>query len=791
MPKNRSDITASKLSDDVFEGPLAAYWVDVIGAYGDPIRRTIANPIIAYILDHFSKAPLAANSIAPDNLIQKASKKVRPILEQSCRKPTSPSDWMVEWHSSTDKLTTMFPDIGRSTLWDLGCGEGYLGRWLGGLGVRYFGVEPSRYLFEVCKRRATQNETYFNDSIAQFVREHASTAERPSLISLIGVLDGLSDPRRNLLQLSQLLQSRQLSTVPLLVATFDPDYFSSSLPRSREQYSKMRLGKHNHGIVTRDIGEWELIFSECDYFVIDQRPIHLNALPDCLPSYILDLWKEEVVGPKDLAHQVLPRYAPFYFWILVPRQERALHAGTTGRKQRGGDAKSLGEFVAFKAGDVMEVTGNLGSRVHWLKEGGARLEYAHTLKMLFGVDELFGQMEMRRNYFSSRILGPVVAEGDVVVQRFRFSDLTELMERERFVAGLFMSMVAHLDTVSYTRLITSRRVTKTEPKSKALTSEALTPVRNCAAVLLNACARRLAEKDWPANGYSGRILIRLTQEDVQRSIFHDALERRKSGRITETIEQFVQCNLIDCFSASLLTKFKAVDVPRDNAEEAVEADAENGLVASLKEADGVQENIAFVDDDLLESTHFLHLGTIAARHIKRALNASNDDFDIKFVAYAVSACLGSKTDNSHLANHVRGQRAGRRTKGNQTRIRTVAEIKSFLMDYLKAGSETLPEATFRMVENFIDRLVDEFNFYKKDGYEKEFSTFVLVKDVWGLLACVMNDRRIWQSSDVRKNNMSEYVRGSAQRHRLLAFFQECIYRLAEECGLLTYSDAAI
>jgi hypothetical protein len=763
-----------KLKDDIITGERHKGWIDIIGKFGDPGRTAIVNPIVAFVADAFAGSPITSRTLAPRNLIQQALAKNEPVLRRATLAPEGLTSSLEAWHGKTDNLAEQFPHLHKAIVWDLGCGEGYLGRWLTAQGCTYVGVEASEELFETkCEPSATDKLSYFEGTITEFLKSKPSKNVKPTLITSIGVLDGLADPSRAMKELSTFLQTTGWTDVPLLITTFDPDYFMSGLPRERKQTTTVRVFSEADPMSLLDPADWEQLFSECDFHVVDQRPIHLNSLPPLFVEHVLKRWRTEISAQSKVVDRIPPRQGPFYFWIVVPRLRRpvapGLHKKLTAQSKL--KARLTSHFVSYEPGEAIELQANLGSKVYELVGGGADFTYARSLPYPFKSGDLFGQMEINTNYFASRILGSITAQGNVCAQIFPIKEVAKLTNSKDFISSLFLSMISHLDSVSFKSLINSKHVSTKEP-SNALKKDPMTSVRNCAAVLLNSCAIRSALN--PAD-YKARFLVTLTHEDFQNAIFHDARARRRSGRLKETLESFVQNNLIDCFSARLLKNFKRVAKSSD----ADMGDKKNAskIVRASEEVGGVQQNIFDVYDDVLASDHYLHLGLIAARFIERAVGQAGD-FDLKLVAFGISAWLGSEADKENFNDALRSLKI--------SQVATLVQIRATLIKCILdgAGSDAVGTLALNLTK-FIDALRKDFALSSKEGektYEATLSKFIIIRDIWALLACVVDDGAIWQSNKDR-DAMKEYILNPEQEHRLIAYFTECFGRIAADCKL--------
>jgi Methyltransferase domain len=316
VPTRRGAAT-SRRSDDIFEGEFAARWIKGMGTYGDPIRTSLVNPIVAFVADHFVANPLRPQDRSPRNLIQQALYKVADELANATYRPQDRP--LHQWHADAERLAALYPHLKKSVVWDLGCGEGYLGRWLAAQGATCVGVEPSKPLFTHASAKATPTTPLFPPTIDEFLKHHARQCLdwKPTLMTLIAVLDGCRDPDRTLDQINSFMR-KNLIDIPLLVTTFDPDFFCAGLPKNPVNSGSIRIFETDHPFTMRDPAEWELTFADHNFHVLDQRPIHLDTLPPNLTRYVLDLCRDQILFNADTVDLIAPRQGPFYFWIIAP-----------------------------------------------------------------------------------------------------------------------------------------------------------------------------------------------------------------------------------------------------------------------------------------------------------------------------------------------------------------------------------------------------------------------------------------------------------------------------------------
>lgn len=751
-------------SDYVFDGEFAERWIDIIGDFGDPIRSTIVNPIAAHVAHHFAEKPLQLNlPIEPQNIIQQALEKVRDELAKVAYPSTKDFRPLKEWHENSSQLESQYPGLKKAFIWDLGCGEGYLGRWLQTIGAKYHGIEPGEKLFKHAIKKAKQKSEIQQMTIEGFLRTQPVKLGKPTTINLIAVLDGCGNAPKMLETINRFLTDAEWFDIPLFITTFDPDFFCPQLPAAPENQARFRFLGNDQDFIVRDPAEWERIFSKCGFHILDQRPLHLNLLPKALLKYVLDIHRAHFEHSDDFLARISPRQGPFYFWIISPRQRRY------GRKQRNNVERQqiAGKFLdadswSFAPTESIELLGNLGSRIYEVLEGAVHHTISDRFDLDFDKGQFFGQLELSQNYFSSRILGPIFAKEKTVLRVFDIGEVAEQVRRGDFGNNLFLSMIRHLDSIGFSPFVNAKRVSG-EQHSHAIQVASKTRVRNCAAVILNKCANRCITGSGvyksPSAGitseiYKSRILIRLPFGDIEKYIFH-----QKKGRadqdLMDVIGGFVQHSIVDCFSAKLLRDIDLQDDIKGN-----------------------------VDEDL-ENGDFLHLGLIAAIYLKKSLGDYAAEFDLESFAIAISGYLGDERDKKNYLEYLRDESDRERedSKKHLTKPRNISQIRASIVKDLIDHLGKLPDDLVNNITIFLDRLHSEFNFQDKERYQgKGFSYLMVVRDVWALLACVLDDEKIW-TTDKDIEPAKKYAKRPEERHRLRAYFYECIGHIAKECGL--------
>lgn len=761
--------------DDVLIGKRAEYWCKRIGLYGDPLRMSLVNKLVASALNHFGGDGGRERIAKPHTLIQKALSELHQDVDK----------WSELGHMDKRGLTAKFPSLVGTSLLDLGSGSGHLGGWLSTLGVRYIGVEPSIDLHRAAQRDKRLAKTnLFQASIQSFCKTDSySFGVAPTLISIIGVLDHLAAPEDGLNALFDFMARRQWANVPILLATFDPDFFLPGLPTC---YFVRQIASHYGATETlgiRDPAAWEELFVNCGFHLLEQRPLHISSLPQELAMYLHDEHERIFAAAPSLRDggeanmivkaRVPPRQGPFYFWLVCPR---TASIRSQGDKARDVSATEPRRTESFAEDEVLSVVGNLGSRIYRLIEGDAYFASPETGSMPFEQsNRLFGQLETACNYVSSRILGTLVARAG---SRLETTDsrqiLDHLVTSRRFEDELFLSLLQHLSSVQFKPFVSAKRSDTSTP-SHVLTGKSYNAqsVCNIAACLLQASANVV--NTMPFTDYRSRILVNQGPEQMGEFIYGPKA-KREVDRLLEILPELVQANVIDSFSAH--------SIEDSGAHQRLD-DIEDGSANSDDEpSDGAANRLALIP---------LHIGWQAARFILHCFpmrDVDNPKGDLGKLALAISAFLGLNNDRaafkSHWAilnqaerrNHKQARRTGRAPTSPMPR--TGEDRCEHVLTLVQCSEEDR-----NRLRAFLNTLRSGFDYNENSDFSREhgLSRFIVVRDVWALVACLLNDGSMWNTAKHKIVKVNDYIKRPEQKPRIIAYVQECIAHSGRQSGL--------
>jgi len=176
-------------------------WCKTQGDYGDISRKALINPIIKELALLISNKENIDERLIVDRFINNQSKTLHNVGR---------GNWdtkLIKWHSNFKKEKSFKNDI---NILDLGCGEGYLGRWLTSVKkIKYSGYDISELLISEAKKKSgiSSNCKYsvlnlekdFNN--IKDIRLNIPNA--PLLMVMVNVIEHTEDPVKYLKMLSE------------------------------------------------------------------------------------------------------------------------------------------------------------------------------------------------------------------------------------------------------------------------------------------------------------------------------------------------------------------------------------------------------------------------------------------------------------------------------------------------------------------------------------------------------------------------------------------------------------
>ena len=760
-------------------------WLREIGDYGDVFRMAIVNRIIARTLNYFgeyfnekSNTDPIANPHSPimtaytDDLLD-----------------TDEKEKLINKYKDETLWTDKYKKLSGTNLLDLGSGNSYLGSWLSTLGVKYTGVEASLPLYKMALKNQQLTKAHkkgtsylFNETISNFCRNSFYKFETaPTLISMIGVVDVLADPRENMESLFYFLACRRWN-VPILVTTFDPDFFLFGLPLRDENIcaDPYCADKPLH---IRDPALWEEQFVDCGFHVLEQRPLHISDMCTELSKYAHQCHEKIISRDTDISKmRVLPRQGPFYFWLLSPRNMTTVdknESKTTLLRQNAWRE-------SFSQDQVLVAPGNLGRHVYRVENGCVCFESGETDSMPFYQGDLFGHLELQCNYIASRILGDLSAgkkstskendsdknlvytdeSHDVTVVNSRA--LLNSLQRERTPASeLLLTLLKHLNSVQFKSSVNPSRSSTMKTDSTADKRHingrryAIEDIQNIAAYLLQEGANTI-EKQSPGSCRS-RVVINFKPQNLLRFVYgrqgtvNQYTGRSKRQEIDYRIFSILlQNNVIDCFSLVALRE-------------------KPGFFYDFNDKSSKQIGYYMKSNEIV-----CHMGLLAARFILCNFNLST--------SAGVGAGEQEKTESFELL---------------------VDEISFYLKTEKPLGQRSKNKNAFNKIVELIDVPDDQqqkliyflqtlYAWFCFDADSPDYSTstkgpglsgFMVIRDIWALIGCLLNNSKIWeipaQSEKKHYDTFVGYMDSKKEqlKPRILAYLQECIAYAGRQSGL--------
>lgn len=717
--------------DYILSGSRADVWHNVIGELGDEYRQALLNPIVVSVLNEVASRKVQG----PQSILAAA------LASLPLERFGSEENWqdsLLKWHADTANLQEEFPHISTAKLLDLGCGNGYLGNWLAQCGTSYFGIEPSEQLIAYANTKKSEHTARFEKStIQQFCDPQATdTGGKPSLISVLAVFDQCTEPSSVLELFSEFLHDKEWSEVPILVATLDPDFFLPGLPATSHTVKLLNAYGIEEELSLRDPASWEEMFSKNGFFVLEQRPVHISSLPKKLAIHI---HRHHVMMHPNPTGRILPRQGPFYMWLLSRRSGKRIANPTAAISEKLLSDSWVPE--EHEANSDLEMIGNLGGRAQAIISGAAEYRsQANELEMPFPDQSIFGQMEISGNYFSSRILGSLKSVAHSNVQYKENSNLFDFLEKSNDDSHrLFFSMMKHLDSVKYDRFITKSRW-DSDIKSTVIRGHdiSLLPLQYLSAKLLKTCSLEIANGQ--TDIYRSRILVKLLTEKNNND--PTKIDRNRQSELSKHIYAMVRSNIIDCFNTAHFNHF---------------------------ERDGriFQDEISTIEFSELQESNAHHIGWQVANYLlfqsDFCLDSGNFD-NVQDAAVCISAMLNCEKDLKIFK------------KDNQTRHGTLeAKIKNI---------SNILNIEYSIVQPFLNGIFEAFDF--KPQYKERarlgVSDYIVVRDVWGLLACLLDANSMF-SVDIDELNTLDFHDDHHQKERMFSYFQEVIDHIGRTTGL--------
>lgn len=300
------------------------------------------------------------------------------------RKKNSLEKWCEE--KATQSLLQGIKNI------DLGCGEGYLGRWLARMGVECVGIDGSDKLIKKSKERNKKNKvtllkanldkTEDLKNLSQQLADHIGNTNEKILVTMVALLDHLHNPQALFDELSNILKNKNKTW--LLVVTLNHQFYGKTVLPEKQEVTIKHPSKDEYievPVLFREKSDYETIFRNSRFHVVD------FASPRQPHEY----------------YEVEPKEAPpFNIWLLRP-DKRGKFENTNNALNKSrllsnmqdlrGHLPSQLEFIEFESKEQIIYPHNLGGDIYVVTAGDASLRIHGRGARPFQPGEILGDLE--------------------------------------------------------------------------------------------------------------------------------------------------------------------------------------------------------------------------------------------------------------------------------------------------------------------------------------------------------------------------------------------------------------
>jgi 2-polyprenyl-3-methyl-5-hydroxy-6-metoxy-1,4-benzoquinol methylase len=417
---------------------VAGAWTDANGSkerpVGDHWRTNLINPVVWGVLKYLQTGKLRGyhgyrTGIEP--VIEMGIKDQREWLRNN-------KSGVLEWHQEVAQDASLFKGM---RILDLGCGEGYLGRWLNKMGADYIGLDGSSVLINAGKSRSKDaavgqklkksSKTGSTDKKASDVPKYdlftvdiENVTELKAALSpakgaagsfdliVCGILiEHLGDPGKLLSWIST-----NFPNAPLLLFALNPDYFvdyPGELTRHQMRDCPQLMKAH---ISSADDTEVDVFFRvkeqvdellrDCRYHTAESTPLYFDG---------------HNAPPKEPRQAIAPFHC-YYARPLPPRcrEKKDILAAieqvaqSTDRTVQTWEKKILTdnfdqlELIEYRPRETVMWPHNIGGDLFYVVSGTLELQPGIGLPILFGPDSLLGDLETGDEKLSGYYIYPVV-----------------------------------------------------------------------------------------------------------------------------------------------------------------------------------------------------------------------------------------------------------------------------------------------------------------------------------------------------------------------------------------------
>jgi len=207
-----------------WKGKDAKAWSDQVGEHGDELQQRYLKTFIVSCIVARQKKSLHIASIFPRALHRAAQSNLAELSN------------VEKWRAIVGDAKTLL-DLSRHLVIDLGCGEGYMLRFLRQFNATCIGLDCSEILIREAKKKLApiagaltyevsdfqaKDFALFN-VVSDFIKPRGLDEFKHLIIITMNVLDHIKDPRNLLKQIAAL--SRQHGDATIVISTLNPSFF--------------------------------------------------------------------------------------------------------------------------------------------------------------------------------------------------------------------------------------------------------------------------------------------------------------------------------------------------------------------------------------------------------------------------------------------------------------------------------------------------------------------------------------------------------------------------------------
>jgi 2-polyprenyl-3-methyl-5-hydroxy-6-metoxy-1,4-benzoquinol methylase len=401
---------------DLWNGKDAKRWIEHVGTYGDPFQQRYIKAFILSCLLAEPNSPAYLNSLFPRVLHKVMATPIELLADTST------------WKTFAAEFSGTPIDLSQHLIIDLGCGEGFIERFLCGFGATCVGLDYSAALIAEAQRKEVCSTNNLLFGIADLRKDFGlvqlierliaprTVNDFKSLVVLsINVLDHIADPTIMMDQVRALC--RQHPNATFVVSTFNPTFYlklgsplrvrAADFARQASFDVQLTMSRSTTHIFPRGWGSYSEFFSSKGFDIEYSTATDLDDFPEPIPDLLC------------------PRAGgPFLLWRLIPVNEQPitedeldkilsslnlfsnLDARTSTRLRENLQKLSLRRF---NPGDLVAMPGAFCRALSVVISGNFVVTIEKAIVQEFGPSTAFGDLESCRGFYAGRYLYEVRA----------------------------------------------------------------------------------------------------------------------------------------------------------------------------------------------------------------------------------------------------------------------------------------------------------------------------------------------------------------------------------------------